>query len=218
MLYLKRRVLCGFIRITIFSMFRLYIEMLWFYALFGYVICIISCIMVYNFYRKFSLIFTYARGILGWSLYFFWMGLWFFPQPRIFLCVDKCVFVSLWIVKSSLINIFLGLIFIMMGSIFGLLGVLELSLSVSSHVEPDKVVVSGIYSKVRHPQYLGGFLAHIGFSLLLSGYYSLLATPLVFVLLYLMAIVEEKYLLARFGDIYREYMHRVPRFSPIPFR
>ena len=190
--------------------------MFWFCVmLFGFVICGSFYIVVFRFYRLFLSKFGFIRGILGWLFYIFWMGLWFCPRPRFSICFSSCIFVSFWFIRSSLIDVCLGLPFIVLGGVLGLLGVYELSFSVSSHLEPCRVVVSGVYSKVRHLQYLGGFLAYVGFSLLLSSLYSLFISPIVFIFICLMAVAEEHYLLYRFGEQYREYMERVPRFLPI---
>lgn len=52
------------------------------------------------------------------------------------------------------------------GAWFGIKGVTETTLKVAETHRPAKIVATGVYSIVRHPQYLGGLLAHIGFSFL----------------------------------------------------
>jgi len=182
---------------------------------FSFVICVSFYVLAFRFYGLFSSRFGFIRGVLGWLLYIFWMGLWFSPQPRFSICFGGCVFISFLSMRFSLVDVCLGLPFIVLGGVLGLWGVYELSFSVSSHLELCRVVMSGIYSRVRHPQYLGGFLAHAGFSLLLSGLYSLMVSPIVFNCIYMMTLAEEQYLLHRFREQYREYMERVPRFLPI---
>jgi protein-S-isoprenylcysteine O-methyltransferase Ste14 len=78
----------------------------------------------------------------------------------------------------------------------------------------ERVVTTGVYSVVRHPQYLGGLLAHLGISVLLSAWYSLLFTPLVVLLNYLIAWKEEVELVREFGMEYEEYRMTVPMLIP----
>jgi protein-S-isoprenylcysteine O-methyltransferase Ste14 len=62
---------------------------------------------------------------------------------------------------------------------------------------------------VRHLQCLGGLLAHIGFSFLLSALYSLLATPLIVALIYFISRKEEDELTKEFGEEYASYKKKV---------
>ncbi len=79
---------------------------------------------------------------------------------------------------------------------------------------PEKVVATGIYTVVRHPQHLGWLSTHIGFSFLLSAWYSLLFTLPVVGLLYLISHKEEKELTREFGEEYERYKRVVPMFIP----
>ena len=157
----------------------------------------------------------FARALSGWLMYLFWMGMWFSPQPRICFTLGECDLSLVAPIKVSPLSIALGTPFLLVGVIMGLLGLKELSFRVASHEEPKQVVTGGVYSLVRHPQYLGGLLAHVGISLILSALYSLLATPLVFIALFTMAKTEEKYLLEKFGSQYRRYMEKVSGFLPL---
>ncbi|MHA2361397.1 MAG: methyltransferase family protein, partial [Candidatus Thorarchaeota archaeon] len=59
-----------------------------------------------------------------------------------------------------------------------------------------------------------GILAHIGITLLLSAFYSLLVTPIIVLLNYLISWKEEKELVIEFGAEYEDYQKRVPMFLP----
>jgi protein-S-isoprenylcysteine O-methyltransferase Ste14 len=79
------------------------------------------------------------------------------------------------------------------------------------------LITSGVYKYIRHPLYtsllllsLGAFLKELTF--LGAG---LLITTLLGV--YLTARIEEGHNLERFGQAYREYMHRTSRFIPFIF-
>jgi len=73
---------------------------------------------------------------------------------------------------------------------------------------------TGIYSRIRHPQYFGATLAHIGISFLLSSLFSILSTPIVFAVIYLFSWKEEKELMREFGKEYGDYKKRVPMLIP----
>ena len=78
-----------------------------------------------------------------------------------------------------------------------------------------EVARDGIYARIRHPRYVGSFLAILGACidrrdarpLDCRGHWSILA---------LVAIaLEERELRARFGATYQDYCARVPRFFPL---
>lgn len=77
-----------------------------------------------------------------------------------------------------------------------------------------RLVVAGIYQRVRHPRYLGMMLAWWG-AVLLSGATRLAGLVAVATLLvWMVTELEERELLARFGADYMAYRERVPRFVP----
>lgn len=81
-------------------------------------------------------------------------------------------------------------------------------------VHTTKLVDSGIYSIVRHPQYLGGILALFVTTLLFYPHwlFVVLGAPGILIL-YFSTIWEEKKLIRQFGDDYVSYMQRVPRMN-----
>jgi protein-S-isoprenylcysteine O-methyltransferase Ste14 len=54
----------------------------------------------------------------------------------------------------------------------------------------------------------------VGISFLLSAWYSLLSTPLMTLLVYLISRKEEEELIKEFGKEYQDYEKRVPMFLP----
>jgi protein-S-isoprenylcysteine O-methyltransferase Ste14 len=84
---------------------------------------------------------------------------------------------------------------------------------------PKEFVVSGPYRLSRNPMALGGFLVLVGEAVV---YYSLslLGIALLYgVIIYLNAVfVEEPELRERFGEPYEDYLRRVPRFFPNPWK
>lgn len=83
-----------------------------------------------------------------------------------------------------------------------------------SFVHTTRLVSSGIYTLVRHPQYTGGVLSIFVTTLLwyphwLFGVLGVIGS----VVLYYSCVEEEKYLIQQFGDEYLAYMSRVPRMN-----
>ncbi|MBD3158477.1 MAG: hypothetical protein GF309_06760 [Candidatus Lokiarchaeota archaeon] len=154
--------------------------------------------------------------VSGWLLFASWAGIWFVPQPAFSLPILPSFWISIPMIEIQIpiIHFIVGLFFLVFGAYFGLSAVSELSLSVSQTQLPNELVTNGIYAKCRHPQYLGGVLAHIGVSLLISGLYSFLLTPVVFVAVYAMSLAEEKQLTRMFGERYKDYKGEVPMLLP----
>jgi protein-S-isoprenylcysteine O-methyltransferase Ste14 len=153
--------------------------------------------------------------VSGWGFFGFWIGLWIAPQEGL---PTVGYTVSVLGTEISLLYLLLSLIFLVPAFWLGLGGVRELGLKVSETHRPVEVVSGGVYGLVRHPQYLGGVMGHLGVSLLLSSRDSLLVTPIVVCVVYLICWKEEKELVREFGDEYREYQRRVPMLIPRPRR
>ena len=85
-----------------------------------------------------------------------------------------------------------------------------------SFVHTTRLVDTGIYGVVRHPQYLGGICAIFVATLLLYPHwlFAVLGIPGAFIL-YWSTKEEEKRLIERFGGEYQAYMNRVPRMNLI---
>lgn len=87
-----------------------------------------------------------------------------------------------------------------------------------THVEPWKpasaLVTDGIFGWLRNPMYVGLTLFLVAMSLALASDWMLVMT-IVFVLVIHFGVVkrEERYLEAKFGEAYRQYKARVPRYG-----
>lgn len=149
-------------------------------------------------------------------LFFSLIGIWFSPQPRFIVPVLQNSSASVPVVNFPipLINLIVSVPFVFLGAWLLVNSVKGLSRKVSETHKPEKVITSGVYTVVRHPQHLGWSLTHIGFSFLLSASYSLFFTPLMIGLLYLVSKKEEKELIREFGTEYEEYQKKVPMLLP----
>ncbi|WP_104112083.1 isoprenylcysteine carboxylmethyltransferase family protein [Arthrobacter sp. N199823] len=80
----------------------------------------------------------------------------------------------------------------------------------------NRLAATGIYARVRHPQYLGFLTIMFGFLLQWPTLLTLIMFPILAVVYHRLAKHEEKDMTAEFGDEYRDYARRVPAFIPRP--
>ena len=154
--------------------------------------------------------------ISGWGFFLFWVGIWVSPQPRFSIPIFQNVSVSVPVVSFfvPLLHLSICIPFLLLGAWLAIKGVNEITLKAAETHRTEKIVTKGVYSSVRHPQYLGGLLAHTGISFIFSAWYSLLSTPLMIVLIYLISRKEEEELIREFGKEYKDYKKKVPMLIP----
>lgn len=80
----------------------------------------------------------------------------------------------------------------------------------------DKPVTKGIYIYSRHPGYLSQFLFFIGIGIATTSWIILLVAIIFFILGNIIANSEERYCKEKYGDTYKEYLNKVPRWIGIP--
>jgi protein-S-isoprenylcysteine O-methyltransferase Ste14 len=154
--------------------------------------------------------------ISGWGFFIFWFGIWFSPQTGFTVPIFQEMIIRLPVLNITipLIHLIVFAPFFTVGAWFGIKGVTETTLKVAETHRSLKIVTTGVYSIVRHPQYLGGLLAHIGFSFLLSVLYCLLSTPLIAAVVYFISRKEEIELTKEFGQEYLNYKKKTPMLLP----
>ena len=158
--------------------------------------------------------------VSGWGFFLFWMGIWISPQPRftIPLFQNLTVLIPLSGFSIPLLHLMISMPFLVVGAWLGIKGVRQTTLKVAETHRTEKIIATGVYSLMRHPQYFGGLLAHVGICFLLSTWYSFFSTPLMFVLVYIISKKEEKELVREFGREYKDYTKKVPMFIPKAYR
>jgi Isoprenylcysteine carboxyl methyltransferase (ICMT) family. len=76
------------------------------------------------------------------------------------------------------------------------------------------LVKSGIYGYIRHPLYCSLFMLGTGIMLKDTGNFQLVIGAINMVAVYLTSRIEEKEMIARFGDAYIQYMGETKMFIP----
>ncbi|MBW3541950.1 MAG: isoprenylcysteine carboxylmethyltransferase family protein [Planctomycetes bacterium] len=79
----------------------------------------------------------------------------------------------------------------------------------------DRLATDGLYGMIRHPQYTGIFVVIFGEGLVhWPTVVSVAMFPVIVLAYVLLARKEERQMLEKFGDRYRDYQRRVPIFIP----
>jgi protein-S-isoprenylcysteine O-methyltransferase Ste14 len=85
--------------------------------------------------------------------------------------------------------------------------------TVKPFIESVALVTSGVFGISRHPMYLGYVLILAGVALVLQSVSTYIVIPVFIVLMEIVFIrVEERMLLAKFGEAYRNYQKSVRRW------
>jgi len=95
--------------------------------------------------------------------------------------------------------------------------VMVLMFSISFATAPlGRLIDNGVYAISRHPSYFGFFLAYLGTGIACASWIFLLCA-IVWIVSFKFGVVEEERILQeKYGEAYREYMHRTPRWIGFP--
>jgi protein-S-isoprenylcysteine O-methyltransferase Ste14 len=159
---------------------------------------------------------AFLGRLSGWGFFTLWLGVWVAPQPALPVSLGPWD-VSFLYFHTNWAFIIAAAPLFAISCWLGIKGVAETSLETAETHRAARVVSTGLYGRMRHPQYAAGLVAHIAVSLALSAFLSLLAFPLVAFLVWLLSWKEERELIREFGDEYREYRKKVPMFFPVRF-
>jgi protein-S-isoprenylcysteine O-methyltransferase Ste14 len=78
----------------------------------------------------------------------------------------------------------------------------------------QRLAVSGVYERMRHPKYVAFVLILFGFLLQWPTLLTLVMFPVLLVMYGRLAVTEEAEMRAQFGGEYERYAARTPRFIP----
>ena len=147
------------------------------------------------------------------------------PPPLIALAAVLIGLALDWLLPAYLLTLLLslteriviGVILVAAGAWLGITAI-RVFTSVGTHVEPWKpstaLATGGIFNRLRNPMY-------VGLAFLVGGIGIALASDWTLVMLVAAALTlhfgvvkrEERYLAAKFGEPYRQYMKTVPRYG-----
>lgn len=99
---------------------------------------------------------------------------------------------------------------VLVGAVLAIIGWRQLHRA----VQQGEMAERGLYRFIRHPQYTGFFLFLLGSIINWPTLITVITMPILCVVYWRLAQSEEQDSIALFGDRYREYMARTPRFLP----
>jgi len=77
-----------------------------------------------------------------------------------------------------------------------------------------QLATSGLYAKIRHPQYTAFIIIMLGFLIQWPTLPTLIMFPILIIVYTRLAISEEHHAKQAFGELYTRYAERTPRFIP----
>ena len=77
----------------------------------------------------------------------------------------------------------------------------------------EAFIQSGLYAYVRHPEFLGHMLITISLISMAQHPISIAIGSVLILLLFIEIMEEEKRNIEKFGEVYKDYMRRVPRIN-----
>jgi protein-S-isoprenylcysteine O-methyltransferase Ste14 len=127
----------------------------------------------------------------------------------------------LWLLALGY-SVFLPLLFrtvwFYIGSSVFIIGVLLMSFATSKFMTTpmDQLIRKGVYKFSRHPMYLATFLICMGSGIATASWILIFLSIIMVVCLHYEALLEERYCLIKYKDLYKDYMNSVPRWFGIP--
>lgn len=116
----------------------------------------------------------------------------------------------------------LGISLIVIGILINIIAVRHLKMArwnsapvYGTSQEYNSLITEGIYSKIRHPSYVGQIILFLGCAVLLpSPYIVTFSITYGMYIILLHVPIEESYMKKRFGTQYTQYATSVPRYIP----
>ncbi len=121
------------------------------------------------------------------------------------------------IIYSIFLPLKIGTAWFYIGLVIFILALVMSLMSTISFVDTpvDKPVTNGIYRISRHPIYFSGFLVNLSIGIACVSWIIILCAILWIVFFNIVLPTEESYLISQYGDAYREYMNRTPKWIGI---
>jgi protein-S-isoprenylcysteine O-methyltransferase Ste14 len=81
-------------------------------------------------------------------------------------------------------------------------------------IKANRLVTTGIYSAIRHPQYLGFMFITLGMLVQWPSIFTVILWPILVFMYYRLSKIEEREVGKQFGEEFQKYKLRVPGFLP----
>ena len=146
-------------------------------------------------------------------------------QPKLHSEIEKkfnSVRLIIWLlafIYSIFLPLKLGTIWFYIGLPISLIGLITYTMVIVTFATTsmnNEPLTRGLYRYSRHPMYITQFLVFIGIGIASASWVFLLFSIVFTILSFVIAIPEEQYCCEKYGDAYREYMNRTPRWIGIP--
>ena len=138
---------------------------------------------------------------------------------------EKKLYSVVWIVwilglmYSIFLPLELGMIWFYVGFPISLVGLITYTMVIVTFATTpidDEPLTKGLHRYSRHPMYVTQALMFIGVSIASASWVFLLFSIIYTILSIICAIPEERFCLEKYGETYREYMNKTPRWIGIP--
>jgi len=138
---------------------------------------------------------------------------------RLLANLTHIVIIPLTIIYSVFLPLKLGTVWLYVGIpvyFIGLIMNLMVGINIATTPFDKEPITKGIYRFSRHPAYFGGFLIYLGIGIACASWVFLLLAVAWIVMWQIAVPAEERSLLKKYGDSYRQYMSKTPRWIGIP--
>jgi protein-S-isoprenylcysteine O-methyltransferase Ste14 len=138
---------------------------------------------------------------------------------KVVMLITHIILMPFTIIYSFFVSLKLGTIWFYVGVPISALGiVMGFMAGFSFATAPlDKPMTKGVYSISRNPMYFSGFLEYLGIGICCLSWVFIVCAVAEIVSYHIGVVQsEEPYLVEKYGDAYREYMKRTPRWIGIP--
>ena len=124
----------------------------------------------------------------------------------------------LMVIYSIFLPLRLGTIWFYTGLSIFLLGLIVLTITVVNIAATPKgePFTKGVYRYSRNPLSLGMLFTFLGIGIASASWLFLLLSAIIAVITHFMIFTEERSCLKKFGDSYRKYMDKTPRWIGVP--
>ena len=139
--------------------------------------------------------------------------------------IERKLFPVMWtiwlaaVIYSIFLPLRLGTMWFYVGfpiSMVGLIAYTAVIVSFATTQLDSEPLIKGIYRYSRHPMYITQLVMFIGVGIACASWVFLLFAIVYSLLSFIYAITEERYCLEKYGDAYREYISKIPRWIGLP--